>query len=368
MKYRYVAVFLASWLLATGSVADVLRLKADHPERYIVKKGDTLWDISGHFLQKPWLWPRLWHLNPQVRDPHWIYPGDVLRLVWVDGEPRLVNERVQNGQKREVRLSPGIRIDRAGAPVPALSYHEISSFLQSDHLLPVGSDFKALPWILGNNDNVTAMLAGQQVYVKGYLSLGQQYGIYRPGKVYRDPETNEELGQAAVLTGMLVGKSREADNTTRAEVVKNYQEVLQGDRLMLIPDRERLDMTYTLQPAQLTKPGHVLDFGGSDDVTATNRNGVLILDRGARDGLKNGDVLSIRRIGVTIAGNDADSTSYQLYSPAGKRLMASAERHLPDEVIGEAMVFKTYDKLSMALVLQATDAIKRGALVGNPAQ
>lgn len=368
MKYRYVAAFLASLLLATTSVADVLRLKADHPERYVVKKGDTLWDISGHFLQKPWLWPRLWHLNPQIRDPHWIYPGDVLKLVWVDGEPRLVNERWSSGQKREVRLSPGMRIERAGAPVPALPYNEISPFLQSDHLLPEETSTSKLPWIQGNNDNVTAMLAGQQLYVKGYVALNQQYGVYRPGKIYRDPDTNEVLGQAAALTGTLVTTAREEGDVTRAELVKNYQEVMVGDRLMPIPDRERLDMTYVLQPAALAKPGHVLDFGGSDDVTAGNRNSVLILDRGTRDGLKNGDVVAISRKGVMIAGSNPGNSDYQLYSPAGKRLMASDKRHLPNEIIGEAMVFKTYDKLSMALVLQASDTIKRGALIGNPEQ
>ena len=108
MRYRGIGVFVASWLLASAAVADIVQLKADHPDSYVVKKGDTLWDISGHFLSKPWLWPKLWHINPQIRDPHWIYPGDVPKLVWVNGEPRLVREGGTDRGNRSRVLAGGI--------------------------------------------------------------------------------------------------------------------------------------------------------------------------------------------------------------------------------------------------------------------
>ena len=231
MRYRQIGFFFASWLLISAAMADVLQLKEGYPESYVVQKGDTLWDISGHFLKSPWLWPRLWQVNPQVKDPHWIYPGDVLSLTWVNGEPRLT-------QKHTIKLSPAVRIEPKLAPVPTIKLSAISAFLRSDHIFPAGSDLDQMPYILGNNLNDSALLQKQRLFVKGQLVEGRQYGVYRPGAIYKDPQTGEVLGQRAILAGIVTAGIHHPDDIVEVQLSKNVREVLQGDRVLPLPDQE----------------------------------------------------------------------------------------------------------------------------------
>lgn len=357
MRYRQIGFFFASWLLISAAMADVLQLKEGYPESYVVQKGDTLWDISGHFLKSPWLWPRLWQVNPQVKDPHWIYPGDVLSLTWVNGEPRLT-------QKHTIKLSPSVRIEPKLAPVPTIKLSAISAFLRSDHIFPAGSDLDQMPYILGNNLNDSALLQKQRLFVKGQLVEGRQYGVYRPGAIYKDPQTGEVLGQRAILAGIVTAGIRHPDDVVEVLLSKNVREVLQGDRVLPLPDQEQLDAYFTLQPAQLTAPGAIIDTDSNASVAGKYE--VVMVNKGAKDGIHTGDVLAILRPGVEVTGKSAEKLAYKLISTEGQKLLDSNAQRLPEEQVGQAMAFKVYDRVSLLLILKASDTVRVGFLVGNP--
>ena len=137
MILQKIGIFVAAMLFATVSVADTLDMQENHPTKYVVQKGDTLWDISGKFLKKPWYWPKIWNVNPQINDPHWIYPGDVLTLVWIDGKPYL--QKAVSAQKTK--------------PVPTIDAKAIKTFLRHDQVLPFDDLERAkIPYVLGEND------------------------------------------------------------------------------------------------------------------------------------------------------------------------------------------------------------------------
>ncbi|MGL4206433.1 MAG: LysM peptidoglycan-binding domain-containing protein [Aeromonadaceae bacterium] len=344
-------------MLAVSAVADVLQLKEGYPETYVVKKGDTLWDISGHFLKSPWLWPRLWQVNPQVRDPHWIYPGDVLHLVWVNGEPRLV-------QKHMVKLSPTVRVTPKQAPVPTLPLERIAPFLTSYHIFNADSNMASLPYIVGNNSNDIGLLEKTDFFVRGSLLEGKQYGIYRPGELLKDKATGEALGREATLTGIALAGAKQKGGLTAAVLLENKQDVQQGDRLILMPEQENLDAYFTLQAGALSKPGYIIDIPSK--ISVVGKYDVVTLNKGARDGVASGNVFSIYRPGAEVTERSADDIAYKLFSPVGKRLFDGEGTHLPEQLVGQLMVFKVYDKTSMAMILKANDTVRQGYLIGNP--
>ena len=136
MKRLLMGLALSFWLAAPVALADVLALKEDHPKTYVVKRGDTLWSISSIFLEDPWLWPELWHYNQQLDDPHLIYPGDILYLIWVDGKPRLVKSiATKTIENRDVKLSPQMRIADLQQAIPAISLDVIGPFLSNSRVV-----------------------------------------------------------------------------------------------------------------------------------------------------------------------------------------------------------------------------------------
>ena len=357
MRYRQLGLFLAGLMLAVSAVADVLQLKEGYPETYVVKKGDTLWDISGHFLKSPWLWPRLWQVNPQVRDPHWIYPGDVLNLVWINGEPRLV-------QKHMVKLSPTVRMSPKVDPVPTLPLSRIAPFLTAYHIFSAESDMKLLPYIVGNNSNAIGLLEKADFFVRGSLQEGRQYGIYRPGQILKDKVTGEALGREATLTGIALAGAKQEGGLTAAVLLKNKQDVQQGDRLILMPEQENLDAFFTLQAGQISKPGYIIEIPSK--VSIVGKYDVVTLNKGRRDGVSSGNVFSIYRPGAEVTERSADDLAYKLFSPVGKKLFDGEGTHLPEQLVGQLMVFKVYDKTSMAMILKTNDTVRKGNLIGNP--
>ncbi len=357
MRYRQLGFFLAGLMLAFSAVADVLQLKEGYPETYVVKKGDTLWDISGHFLKSPWLWPRLWQVNPQVRDPHWIYPGDVLNLVWINGEPRLV-------QKHMVKLSPTVRVSPKADPVPTIPLERIAPFLVSSHIFDANSNMNMLPYIVGNNSNDIGMLEKTDFFVRGSLLEGKQYAIYRPGELLKDKVTGEALGREATLTGIALAGAKQKGGLTAAVLLENKQDVQQGDRLILMPEQENLDAYFALQPGQVSSPGYIIEIPSKSSLVG--KYDVVILTKGSRDGVTSGNVFSIYRPGAEVTERSADDIAYKLFSPVGKKVFNGEGTRLPEQLVGQLMVFKVYDKTSMAMILKSNDPVREGYLIGNP--
>ena len=177
--------------------ADTLDLAAGHPERYVVQKGDTLWDISARFLRDPWRWPDIWEKNPQIQNPHLIYPGDVVSLVYKDGQPML---RVTSGARPSVKLSPSVRTEPLVRAIPTIPIDAIAQFLTDSRVVGEG-ELEAAPYIVSMGKEHLVAGTSSRVYVRGIVSdQARRFGVYRRGEAYRNPDAAKDdvLGYEAL--------------------------------------------------------------------------------------------------------------------------------------------------------------------------
>ena len=185
---------IAGALFACVAMADEVQLRADHPEEYVVVAGDTLWDISGRFLEKPWLWPNIWKANPQISNPDLIYPGDRITLVYIDGEPYLMLNRGSGGT---VKLSPELRSSPLAEAIPAIPLEEINAFLSRSRVVEDG-ELDAAPYVVAGAARHVITGAGDELHSNGALPEGEtNFGVFRDGGPIVDPETKEILGRFA---------------------------------------------------------------------------------------------------------------------------------------------------------------------------
>ncbi len=336
-----VAVAL-SLVLSFPAWADDL-LATNHPERYVVRKGDTLWDIAGRFLRDPWRWPDIWHVNPGVRNPHLIYPGDELELVYLDGKPRL---RVKRGP-RVVKLSPEARSTPWDGSIPTVPVDAIAAFLTRPHVIDE-DELERAPYIVDFAEEHIIGGAGQRAYVRAIeTDEPLNYDVVRPGKPYKDAETGEILGHEAQYVGS-ASIQRTGDPATiylkRAEL-----EAVISDRLLPVTDDTPYRDFYPKAPEREVNGAIIGVLNGVSQIGQYN---VVVLDRGASDGLSPGTVLRVDRRGETIR---------DIVSP--QRLDKVT---LPDEEAGLLMVFRTFDRVSFALIMHATRAIHLSDRVRNP--
>ncbi len=344
---------LALVMLAAGGLAQAqVELRDNHPDRYTVVKGDTLWDISGKFLSKPWKWPELWHANPQVRNPHLIYPGDVLNLVYIDGQPRLVLNR---GDRGTVKLSPGVRRTPMADSIPPIPLEAVNSWLLSNRIMDAGEDFKGAPYVLAGAAERVLSGNNDRVYVRGVLDESDNYDIFRQGRAYKDPVTGELLGYNADYVGsgrVVVRSERDQDadpetaGITTLDLTRTFQEVVAGDRVFESEERSIRSQFMPGAPATEVE-GVILDVPRG--ITQIGRYDVVTLNLGVRDGMQEGHVLAVYKTGETVR----DQVTHQMVK-------------VPDERAGELMVFRVYDRISYALVLQSRRNLEVLDKVRNP--
>lgn len=336
---------LALLLVAASALAHAeVQLKDGHPERYTVVKGDTLWDISGKFLTHPWKWPEIWQANPQVENPHLIYPGDVLTLVYVDGQPRLVLGR--GASHGTIKLSPKVRSTPMAEAIPAIPLEAINSFLLKNRIMDSPEVFQDAPYVVAGNAERVISGTGDRIYVRGSFDpAAPVYGIFRQGKTYTDPETKEVLGINAddIGGGEIIA---EQDNIGTLLLTRTTQEVRNGDRLF--PSAEQV-ITSTFLPSEPKSEidGVILDVPRG--VTQIGQFDVVTLSKGANDGLEIGNVLAVYKTGETVRD----------------RITGESVK-IPDERSGLLMVFRTYEKLSYGLVLSASRQLEVSDKVRNP--
>ncbi|WP_277053036.1 LysM peptidoglycan-binding domain-containing protein [Zestomonas thermotolerans] len=332
------------FLAAGGAVQADVQLREGHPDRYVVVKGDTLWDISGKFLRQPWKWPQIWHANPQIENPHLIYPGDVLSLVYVDGQPRLMLSR---GESRgTIKLSPMVRRTPMAEAIPTIPLEAINSFLLNNRIVDKVEDFEGRPYVVAGNAERVVSGAGDRVYARGLLEPGVQvYGIFRQGRTYVDPDTQEFLGINADEIGSGEVVAEEGDISTLL-LSRSTQEVRLGDRLF--PTEERA-INSTFMPSEPSSEIQGLILDVPRGVTQIGQFDVVTINKGKRDGLVEGNVLAVYKTGETVRD----------------RVTGDAVK-IPDERAGLLMVFRTYDKLSYGLVLNATRQLAVLDKVRNP--
>ena len=331
-------------LAASGLTQAAVQLKDGHPQSYTVVRGDTLWDISGKFLSQPWKWPEIWHANPQVKNPHLIYPGDVLSLVYIDGQPRLMLNR---GESRgTIKLSPQVRSTPLAEAIPAIPLEKINSFLLSNRIINTAEEFAQRPYVVAGNQERVVSGAGDRIYARGSFDDQQpSYGLFRQGKTYTDPVTQEFLGINADDIGSGEIVAEEGDIATMV-LSRTTQEVRLGDRLF--PTEERA-VNSTFMPSEPSSEisGVILDVPRG--VTQIGQFDVITINKGKRDGLVEGNVLAVYKTGESVRDR-----------------ITGEQVKIPDERAGLVMVFRTYDKLSYGLVLAAQRQLAVMDKVRNP--
>lgn len=378
-------VLAVAGALAWGSAAaEEVALAKDHPDQYVVQKGDTLWDISGRFLDKPWLWPEVWQVNPQIANPHLIYPGDVISLVYRDGRPILTVRRA-GGPRPLVKLSPEVRVESRETAIPTIPLDAISQFLNASTVL-TEEEFEAAPYVLAGGKEHLMGSPHANVYVRGVGDDARRFGVYRQGRAYYDTEGaggGEYLGHEAIHVAD-VELTRPGDPASVA-VINSNREILVGDRLLPLEEEHFTEPFVPHAPVQAVRGSIISVFDG---VTQVGRNQVVVLNLGTEDGIESGHVLAVWQKGELVEDEfasppDRRTASYEdttgsVSGDVGEFLnrisdaVGSIRKEqpplvaLPDERAGLVMVFRAFDKLSYALVMEATRAMHIYDRVTNP--
>ncbi|RAO74668.1 LysM peptidoglycan-binding domain-containing protein [Dyella jiangningensis] len=351
---------LAGMLVTVAVYAAGAQLRADHPDTYTVRKGDTLWAISARFLSKPWLWPEIWQANPQVQNPHLIYPGDVLNLSFING-PR-------------VGLQPRVRTE--GEPIPAIPLSDLRMFLKEMRVLDT-NQVKSLPYVVGFEEADLRGTVGRNVYVRNLQAEpGQRVAIVRPSQTFRNyngskgrdnggdllahpldsdvstvrtPWYEESRNDGYYGKGEDIGTEvsvigtaevlRTGDPTTLL-LLDSTLEIRKGDRILPIDDKPYDPYYYPHAPKSLPGNARVIAFADAHDAVGPRQ--VVALNIGAQDGVENGQTYSIYQPGESIP-DDVASNSWN--RGTGKSVT------LPQEFVGHVMVFRTFDRVSYGLIM-----------------
>lgn len=345
-RLKGLIVFCVLCILAAIPVASThsqnLSLSPGSPSSYVVKEGDTLWDIASVFLEEPWRWPEIWEGNPEVQDPDLIYPGDILRLVTTADGPRIVMDR---GARPVVRLSPAIRETPLLNPIPVIPRQALDGFLVRNRLVDT-LEFEAAPYILSSATGNLIMGAGHEVYVRGqWPDATARFEIFRLGATYVDDE-GASLGQEAVNLGTLTIVSDEGDGLKRALIVQSNEELKAGDRL-LPQETSRLEGSFFPSTPATDLSGQIIGLLNNERQAAQFESAVLNL--GLSSGLAEGNVLSIFRDGE------------QVRDP-----VTGKEVDLPPTEIGVLLVYKAFERMSYAVILSLTQPSAVGDTVRTP--
>jgi len=352
--------------IAGTALAAQPELDPNAPDRHIVVPGDTLWGISGRFLKDPWRWPELFELNKeQIRNPHRIYPGDVIVLDRNAGRARVVSGNT-------VTLSPRIRVEgRQAEAIPAIPASVIEPFL-SQPLVLDGPALDAAPRIVATEENRMVVGAGNKAYARGIGDKsGEFWQVFRPGEVLVDPDSKETLGTQAVYLGE--ARVVRPGEVSVLEIVKSNQEMYVGDRMFAAPPPAFT--SYVPRAPERKIQGRIISaYGGLAEV---GTNGVVTLNRGTRDGVEVGNVLAVFRspesasnIRYTATLTDLrNSPVWGRTGPTGRGESITtpmAEANVPQERHGLLFVFRAFDRVSYALVMQASATINVLDMVQNP--
>lgn len=315
-------------------------IRPDAPMSYTVKRGDTLWDIAAVFLRDPWFWPEIWQINPQVENPHLIYPGDVLSLAYgANGDAA-----VRISQYGAARLTPRLRSEHLDGPIDTLPYSAIASFLSKPSVLTREQILRA-PHILAFRDGHMIGGNGHEAYVENLKApLNQRFTVMNVGQPIRDLEDNELVGyQAAyVATAVVTNPGR----VTKTLLTEGAREALRGDRL--ISQEGDTPLTFKPYAPKIPVDGQIIAI--ADEATEVGQYQVVVLNRGERHGLEAGAVLAVDQKGEVVH----DTWRKR---PFGKDPLAGSVQ-LPNERSGTLIVFKTFPRVSYALIIGARGPIK----------
>jgi hypothetical protein len=355
---RLILVALMS-VTSSFALADTLTLKPGHPDTYVVEKGDTLWDISGQFLNDPWRWPTLWNANPQIANPHLIYPGDRLTLVFIDGQPRLV-------VKPQVRKSPEGRVMPKGGAIPAVSLELIQPYLSQNRVVDA-EWFAQQPLILGGESPSRHHTESDIIYVQAQLPKGMKVAAYNAGRTFSDKATDEVLGQEVILTAS--GRVVESGEISKVQLLTNLRETKAGYRVLPIEEDSMLSAYFMPKPADV-QDAYVL--GTEDEIREAGKLDVVYISKGQNDGVEPGDVFAIHRDGETVVingdGTPVPTIDRNAYGDLMAKFGSDDAIKLPDVYHGNLMVFKVFDKVSMGLIMVNSRPVRMDDKLSMPSQ
>lgn len=347
MAFRNIAGLVAALAFSINTTwADELEINPQHPEQYTVVQNDTLWDISAKFLKSPWKWPKLWHGNPQIKNPDLIYPGDTLVFSMTNGKPGLRLSK----RGREIKLHPSIRKEALAEEIKTIPTDAITQFLSSPKVLDTDELDKS-PYVVDFKGEHLVAGAGDRVYVRSIFDAQTlDYTVYRKGQAYISPETGEFLGFEALHIAD-ASLEKEGDPATLL-IAKSEQEVRLGDRLM--PDSEKTSpLNYFPKPPETDIRGSIISV--LNGVTQIGRNNIVVVDKGLQDGVKIGDLFTIYQKGKITTDRFKSKDEVVLVK-------------LPNEKAGTLMIFRPFKRVSYALVMEATQAIHVLDKVRTPEQ
>lgn len=329
----------ASYEPVLQKVNEPVPLAEGHPNEYVVQVGDTLWDISATFLRDPWFWPEIWYVNPDIVNPHLIYPGDVLGLVYIDGQARITNVRAST-----YRMSPQARVTPLSQAVTSIPFEDVAAFLSSGLVLEK-SQADALPYLLKTRGDHLIASAGNEVYVRGISGddPSTRYNVVHVGDPMFDPDDDRLIGYHGIMIGE--GSLRRTGDPATVALTSTNQEAVMGDRFL--PASVDVPLNFFPRTPSSDIDGRIISVVGG--VTQIGQYQVVVMNRGSNNGLSVGDVLTVFQSGEEI-----------------KDRVKGGSVRLPDEEAGTVMVFKTYDRISYGLVMEATDAIHIHDAVRNP--
>jgi len=346
--YKHLLIILTAAALFWVAVPD--QAVAAKTDRYVVKKGDTLWDIAKRFLNDPWLWPEVWHINPTIRNPHLIYPGDVVLLSYVDGKPYLTLEGkagvpVPKKGLKTVRLSPKPHAQPLEKAITTLPYDLIGPFLKHASVIAEDDILEDAPYIVSSFEEHLVTGSGSKVYARGMTDSGTgNFTVVRPGVTYRDPQTDDILGYEVLhIADARVVKLGEPASLVIGEA---SQEVLNEDRLLPYEGKKP---DFYFFPSAPSKPinGQIISVMGG--VSLIGQYSVVVLNRGEADGMVTGHVLAVNQDGAYVR-DPVDRSPVKL----------------PDERAGLMMIFRTFEKVSYALILEAERSMTINDRFTNP--
>ena len=376
-KFSTAALFLAVAAAAASQAASAAETAnprcaflPNAPDQHVVVRGDTLWGISGRFLQHPWCWPEVWGMNrEEIRNPHWIYPGQVvyfdraagrLRLGKPVGDTSAANAddgRGNAGGVPGVKLSPQLRTQGLGQEaVPSIPAQVIEPFLSQPLVIGEG-ELRDAPRIVATQEGRVNIGKDDKAYVLGDIKSGTSFQVFRTGKPLKDPATGNVLGYEAAYLGTvkLERTARTPDEAHTFNVVSVKEEMGVGDRLTPVPPTPILN--YVPHPPETQVDARVVSIYGG--VTHAGQNQIVSVNRGKKDGMDLGTVLELYHYGPEVV----DKTEDKLWSigPFGRKKVK-----LPDYRYGSLFIFRVFDNISYGLVMQVTDSVQVGDVAKSP--
>lgn len=349
-----IVLLLSLLTLSPALWAQPIEVNPDHPDQYVIQRGDTLWDISSRFLAEPWRWPEIWQVNPQIENPHLIYPGDIVRLVYDGDTPMLTVER-GTGSGRTVKLSPSIRSEPRPEAIQSIPVDAIRQFLTRP-LIVDENEMESWPYIVSSYEQHLVTGPGVDIYVRRLAGpeQGNQYSIYRKGPPYIRKSNGEEtlLGYEAIYIGD--AEVKEFGEPSTAVITRSLREARNGDRLIPRPEDEVYSSFIPTRPDADISASII---SAQDVLSEIGQYQVVVLDRGTNDGIEVGNVFGVYQRGKVVTDKVAKPgksfNNWPIVEYLGKSKAAEEEVTLPEVRAGVVLVFRTFERVSYALVMEA---------------